>query len=232
MNKWMEVLRVHIDKNYYQRESYRQRQIKDYFSSNSTVKLHIGCGNNRYPGWLNTDISEMACKHGAVYMDAGATFPFPDDSFDYVYSEHLFEHLSYSQAVNMLRECHRVMKPSGVIRIATPNIQFLINLYQNPEDPTNKAYIKWSAEGDGRGPSLPEHAVYVINKFHKAWGHMFIYDEETLSDLMRENGFSNIHRCEISESTEPALQNVEGHFKYMPYVFYQLETMILEGKKL
>ena len=225
----LNAIRERMEKNYYQSDSYRQKQIEDYFSSNSTAKLHIGCGNNRYPGWLNTDISEMACKQGAVYMDAGAEFPFPDDSFNYVYSEHLIEHLSYAQAVNMLRECHRVLKPSGVIRIATPNIRFLVDLYQNPDKPVNKAYIKWSANGGGGGPVFPEHAIFVINKFHRAWGHKYIYDQEALSNLMQENGFSHICRCEIGESTEPALQHVEGHFKYMPYDFYQLETMIIEG---
>lgn len=221
--------RERMDNNYYMSDSYRQKQIEDYFSSNGTAKLHLGCGINRYAGWLNTDIAPDICKLGAVYMDAGASFPFPDDSFDYVYSEHLIEHLSYAQAVNMLRECHRVLKPSGVIRIATPDIRFLIDLYQNPEKPMNKAYIKWSANGGGGSPALPEHAVFVINKFHIAWGHQFIYDQETLSHLMQENGFSHIRRCEIGESTEPALKNVEGHFKYMPYDFYRLETMILEG---
>lgn len=56
-----------------------------------------------------------------------------------------------------------------------------------------------------------------------------IYDHETLSDLMRENGFKDICPSEISKSKHPELNNIEGHFKYMPFDYYELETMIVEA---
>ena len=38
-------------------------------------------------------------------------------------------------------------------------------------------------------------------------------------------------RCEMSKSEHAALNNVEGHFHFMPYDFCCLETMIVEGTK-
>lgn len=128
INKLINSIRYRITLYYHKSGFHRNRRIGAYLNNNPIAKLQIGCGPNLLPGWLNTDISLEDCKQGAVYMNVGEPFPLPDESIDYVYSEHLFEHLTYAQAVNMLRECHRVMKPNGVMRISTPNLVFFIGL--------------------------------------------------------------------------------------------------------
>ena len=125
-------------------EPWRKMRIKRYLKSTKVPKLQIGCCKNVLKGWLNTDIS-LRCLHG-IYLDAGKRFPFPDSSFNYVYSEHLFEHLNYQQGINMLKESYRILKPDGVIRIATPDFQFLLRLYEEPDNPIHKKYIEYSAK--------------------------------------------------------------------------------------
>ena len=127
----------------------------------------------------------------------------------------------------MLKECYRVLKPGGVMRVATPDLRFLLGLYQEPEQSLHKRYIEYSAE---RG-NIPPTAVFVINRFHTAWGHQIVYDKATLSDLLEQNGFKNIRSCEVSQSEHPALNGVEGHFKSLPAEYNQLETMVLEASK-
>ena len=207
---------------------WRRRIIKQYLDSHEVAKLQIGCGRYMIPGWLNTDTSIYICKNGAMYLDAGEPFPLPDNSFDYVFSEHLFEHLDHYQAVNMLKECRRVLKPSGVLRIATPDFLFLTDLYLHPDKPANKSYITWSAQGGGNCKPVPENPLNIINKFHTEWGHKIIYDRQTLTDLLKDNGYKDIRFCSIGNSSHDELKNIEGHFKLMPYEHYQLETMILE----
>lgn len=204
----------------------KKRMIKRYLKNTANPKLQIGFGNNPLPGWWNTGISLEECRAGA-YMDAGKPFPFPDASFDYVYSEHLFEHLTYQQAQNMLKESYRVLKSGGVIRIATPNLHFLLGLYEDPEKPLHKEYIAHTAKNGG----LPPTAVYVINRFHTAWGHQIIYDRETLADALKQNGFHDICSCEVGESKHGDLTGIEGHPKILRPDFNQLETMILEATK-
>ena len=215
----------------FQSSFWRNRIIRPYLSTHEIARLQIGCGPYRLDGWLNTDIDIEACKAGALYLDAGEAFPFPDNTFDCIYSEHLFEHLRHEQAVNMLRECHRVLKPAGTIRIATPDFHFLEDLYLHPEKPLNRRYIDWSASGGGGGRPMPPDALHVINKFHTSWGHRIIYDRETLTKMLEEHGFANVRSCETGRSSVPELNNVEAHFNYLPYDFYQLETMILEAGK-
>lgn len=220
-----------IKRSYYKAGFHRNRQIRAYLEHNPIAKLQIGCGPNLLPGWLNTDISLNACKKGVVYMSAGEPFPLPDSSIDYVYSEHVFEHLTYSDAVNMLRECHRVLKPQGVIRISTPDLRFLIDLYQNPSDPLNERFINWSANGGAGGAIIPAAPAYVISKFHTTWGHKIIYDYDTLATLLQQFGFSDICQCELSQSKHAELQDVERHHLVHSIEFYKLQTMILEATK-
>jgi predicted SAM-dependent methyltransferase len=59
-------------------------------------------------------------SEGTVFLDATTPFPFDCGTFDYIYCEHMIEHISWQKGQTMLRECHRVLKPRGVMRIATP----------------------------------------------------------------------------------------------------------------
>ena len=205
---------------------FRMRRIKKYLKSADDKKLQIGCGPYPLKGWLNTGISLKECWYGA-YLDAGKPFPFQEDTFNYVYSEHLFEHLTYQQAVNMLKESYRVLKPGGIFRIATPDLKFLLRLYKEPEKPIHKDYIEYSAKA-GKVPPMP---VFVISRFHTEWGHQIIYDKETLTKLLMDVGFTDIVSCEVGKSEHKALNGVEGHFKELGEDFNNLETMILEAKK-
>ena len=206
---------------------WRRREINKYLCKHEVAKLQIGCGRYSLEGWSNTDFLTNLRKGSPIYMDAGKPFPIPDASFDYVYSEHLFEHLTYPQALNMLKECHRVLKPNGVLRIATPNLQFLVDLYLHPEKDLNKKYIEFNAKRSG----LPSMPVYTVNYFHTTWGHKIIYDPETLTRILEETGFKDIRQCEVSKSDHAALCNVEQHIKFLKYEFNILEKMVLEARR-
>ena len=65
-------------------------------------KLQLGAGGNNVPGWLNTDIDVGSNQ---AYVDATKPFPFSDGSINYVFSEHVIEHLTYEQGLGMLKEC-------------------------------------------------------------------------------------------------------------------------------
>ena len=204
----------------------RKWKVRKYLRNTQEPKLQIGSGTNPLQDWLNTGISLRESWTG-VYMDVGKPFPLPDDTFDYVFSEHVFEHLTYSQAMNMLKESYRVLRPGGVIRLATPDLQFLLGLYLEREKPIHKDYIEYSAKEGG----IPATPVFVINRFHISWGHKIIYDKDTLADLLKQVGFKDICWCEVSQSTHLALQNVERHFTILPAEFNRLETMIVEATK-
>lgn len=208
---------------------WRKRRIKKYLESHNETKLQIGCGGNLLFEWLNTDISLHICRRGAIYMDAGKPFPLPDRSIDYIYSEHIFEHLTEEQGLCMLKECRRVLKKDGVVRLATPNFCFLLDLYNNAQDPLINEYILWSTR-TFLGTDTLFSPIFVINNFHTNWGHRIIYDFHTLKSQFLKAGFNNVYLCNIGESRYKAFLNIEHHQYCIPAKFNELETMVVEAK--
>lgn len=208
--------------------------FKKYLKNTEIKKLQIGCGYNLLDGWLNTDLTYKKGEIG--FLDASKTFPFENDSFDYIYSEHIFEHLNFKQELNMLTECFRILKPKGVMRLATPNMQFLFDLYLNPNDDINKEYIDWSLENFlPKIKTVLEHTkgieIYVINNFFRDWDHQIIHTEKSLFELLKTSGYKKIKRCETGQSEISLLQNLENHENIVGERFNKLETLIMEAQK-
>jgi predicted SAM-dependent methyltransferase len=196
-----------------------------YFAEAKQPKLHIGCGQNIRPGWLNTDNFPKA--HGAMHLDATRRFPFPDSVFDYAFSEHMIEHVPYADGFSMLKECRRVLKPGGRIRLSTPDFAFLMDLTRADRSDLQRAYITWTAKK--YFPDAPhDNPMFVINNFVREWGHTFIYDERTLREALAEAGFTDITRCQLQQSTDKALCGLE-YEERMPAGFLNLETITFEA---
>src|SRR6266513_279915 len=75
----------------------RERQIERYFHNNPVRKLQLGTSDSPMVGWLNTDV--LPASREVVYLDATRLFPFKDNTFDYVFSEHMIEHIEYQSAL-------------------------------------------------------------------------------------------------------------------------------------
>ncbi len=205
----------------------RRIKIKNYLKDSNIPKLQLGSGLNILDGWLNTD--QVPSKN-TIFLNVKKPFPFEDGVFHYMFCEHLIEHLSYSEGEFMLQECFRSLKPGGKIRIATPDLRFLIELYNAEKNETQKQYIAWAAGlflSDIKDPT----DTFVINNFFRSWGHKFIYDFKTLSNSLSRAGFVKIIGCSVSNSEDDNLKNVESHGKQIPEKFNKLETMIIEAEK-
>jgi predicted SAM-dependent methyltransferase len=203
--------------------------IESYLQTQTLPRLHIGCGDNLLQGWLNSDFP--ARSPAVLELDATRTFPFRDGAFSYVYSEHMIEHVPYAGGASMLKECHRVLKPGGKIRISTPDLRFLIDLYLAGDRRTalQNNYIKWATDTFQRGAPGYD-PVFVINNFVRDWGHVFIYDEKILRYTLEQAGFRQIERVELNTSADEALRNLEFEPR-LPPGFLRLETMTLEATR-
>lgn len=187
----------------------RKSKIKKYINSQITKKLHIGAGPNILPGWLNTNIIPLTQED--IFLDASRRFPFDDNSFDYIFSEHQIEHLNYMQGLIMLKECFRVLKPDGKIRITTPDLESFINLYKNPGE-IEKAYIDYTIKR--LFPELEQNKkIFVLNNLFTNFGHRFIYDKNTLETNLKTTGFVDIKFYAQGKTEEKVFKDIEGHPK-------------------
>ncbi len=218
----MELLLAFITKR-----PFRSRFIKKYLDSHEVRKLHLGAGPSALPGWLSTDIT---FGDSNLYLNATQTFPFEDNTFDYVYSEHMIEHIPWHNGLFMLKECRRILKPKGTIRIATPDLEVLIGLYVNKSDTVAAKYIEWITDRYLSNVNTYKGS-FVINNAFRSWGHQFLYDGDLLELAMQEAGLTNIRRYSLGESNDANLKGIESHGKNINNNEMALfETMILEGE--
>jgi predicted SAM-dependent methyltransferase len=204
-----------------------KKLLQRYLTRESVHKLHIGCGDRRLDGWLNSDF--MPPTRDIFQLDATRVFPFPDSSFHFVYSEHMIEHISYTAGENMLAECYRVLKAGGRLRIATPNLAFLIQLYGDHKSSLQEDYVAWAQQSFVPFPTNCPDA-FVINNFVRAWDHQFIYDEGALIEAIQNAGFHSVRAYPVNCSDTIELEGLEGE-RNLPPGFYRLETMVLEAQK-
>lgn len=101
------------------------------------VLLDLGCGSGwflesmRAQGWstYGVEISEAAAALGQkakglqILCGTLEQAKFPPEFFDYVRSNHSFEHISCPNET--LEEIHRILKPGGKVLIGVPNIDGL-----------------------------------------------------------------------------------------------------------
>lgn len=204
--------------------------IARYLRENTVRKLQIGAGPTKSPDWLVTDI-DVKLRRRTIYLDGTKRFPIPDASIDYVFSEHMIEHIPYPAACAMLKECFRVIKPGGRIRLATPDLDKYMDLRTRDLSEVQRAYIEWNTK-TFLPPDTPVAPIFVINNQFRNYGHQFLFDETCLRDAISKAGFVDIKRMPIGESNDPQLTLVEKHGINMGNeAMTAFETMVLEACK-
>ncbi|NBW21092.1 MAG: methyltransferase domain-containing protein [Caulobacteraceae bacterium] len=80
------------------------------------MKLNLGCGGNILQGWENHDSD----------LDISKPLPHEDNSIDFIFAEHVCEHLTTPDVVRFFMEAYRILKDGGTIRIAVPSVVITI----------------------------------------------------------------------------------------------------------
>ncbi len=89
--------------------------------------LNLGCGHRYHKDWTNVDF--VSTGEGVIAHNLLRGIPFPNNQFDVAYHSHVLEHFSKESAPIFLKECFRVLKPGGLIRIAVPDLEQIAREY-------------------------------------------------------------------------------------------------------
>lgn len=205
----------------------QKEKISEYLADSNAPKLHIGAQGNPITGWMNTDI--LPKSNDIIYLDATQPFPLASESFDYIFSEHMIEHINFSEANQMVSECYRVLKKKGKIRIATPNVKAMVALFEERLSPEQTDYINHMKPFNSKG--LPTDPVYAINQMFYGFHHRFIHSQESLTYLLESKGFGSITYPGIRKSSDNNLSNLEQHANEIGEVFNRIETIVVEATK-
>lgn len=150
------------------------------------MKLNLGCGTKRMPGFVNVDVrynpnpvtdANKVFTDPDVIDDITVLSKFEDNSVDLIYSCHVFEHFKKFERMDVLRRWFQVIKPGGTIRLAVPDFEAVAYAYVNKIVPLEKL---WSAlSGSQRHP-------YDF--------HYHCYDFDHLKEDLEAAGFVGVRR--------------------------------------
>lgn len=172
--------------------------VSKFIAPGEPVRLHVGCGTNVKPGWVNVDRGGDA----DLVMDVRGGLPFDDYSCDLIYSEHFLEHLIYpGESIPFLKECRRVLKGDGRIEIGVPDSRYVVeSCLSDPVDPhflaaaelNNWRYTKSCRTG----------FEYINYHFRLDEQHKFAFDFTTLKLHLEDAGFRDVHQRDVDPNLD------------------------------
>jgi len=130
--------------------------------------------------------------HRFVYHNLKYGIPLPDSSVDFIFSSHMLHHLYRDDALKLLREAVRVLKPGGTMRIAVPDLEMIMALYR-----------------DGKREQALEYFFYSKAPRSNLSRRYYQYDFTLLKNLMDEAGLRNVRRCKFHEGKVPDLDQLD-----------------------
>jgi predicted SAM-dependent methyltransferase len=204
-------------------------------SANKELKINIGCGLSGAPGWCNIDNSPTIplsrLKLGRLLFrtpawpkdvrrhDVKKGLPFADQSVSCIYSSHTFEHFSWAESLAVAKECYRVLRPGGVLRVVVPDLQLIAREYLGDSDPmASHRFVD---------RLLLSHTIHDL--FHRGAHHSQMFDESSLIALLRQAGFeqpavSNFMQSRIADITLIELEQRKHESLYVESVRQETVT--------
>jgi len=167
------------------------------------LKLNVGCGTDYKEGWVNIDNnSDNNIEKLDLNWDLRNPLPFTDSSVDYIFNEHFMEHLTVEEGQKSVKDFMRVLKPGGVLRIATPDLRVSVDLYNNPDWKKHPFITRF-------GLDFVQTPAELLNMGFSWWGHKWVYDYEELVRRLKETGVEKITKQELRKSSHKALCDLE-----------------------
>ena len=197
------------------------------------TRINIGCGQTPTDGWKNFDNSfslrlskipflpdmlhrlrflegsqfqfiKFARENHIEYGDATKGLPLQEESCEVVYSSHMLEHLDRNGADKFLKEAYRVLRPSGIIRIAVPDIKKQIEQYNQSGDAD--AFVEATHMCVPRPTSVAQRVrLLLVGTRHHQW----MYDGNSLSRLLQRNGFIETEVVPVGQTNIPEPESLD-----------------------
>lgn len=185
---------VIIDDKETERES-----VEDHLpESDGNIKLNLGSHYQQYHhGWTNVDIlglhdSGKALRTKFMQYDVTKKVREEDNTVECIIASHLIEHLNKKNGKKLVEECYRVLKPGGVLRLATPDPRIIASKY------LDGSISDFAIFNVGVSDDEADNAQSFWNLIVP--GHKVIHDSVSLKNLLEEAGFINVHVMEFNQS--------------------------------
>ncbi len=82
------------------------------------MKVNLGCGHDKRPGWLNVDSRKDA--HPDLVADLEKKLPIESNAAEEIALIHVVEHVT--DPISLIDECYRILKKGGKLEVVTPHV--------------------------------------------------------------------------------------------------------------
>ncbi len=168
------------------------------------IKLNVGSGSDYREGWVNCDFVDTSFydkdtkkQKVDVIFNFKFGWPFKENSVDYVLMREVFEHVNRHDAVHLLQEAYRILKPGGKMEITVPPAEKQMKLFLGVMNrPTSmdefknaheRPYNPWKALDDLAGGTIK--TVVNDKDIGDAMSHKAFYSISMLQMLTESFGF-------------------------------------------
>jgi len=142
------------------------------------LKLHLGCGTNKLPGWVNID-SVKECQPDLIH-DVSYILPYEDLSVDEILAEDLLEHFDKYLRFIVFYNWTRVLKVGGKITLQVPNFKKILFKYFKFGFDNFVDFIF--------GENMWRSEIYLGHFGNHKWG----YSEKSFADFVRYFGIGQV----------------------------------------
>jgi len=146
------------------------------------VLIHLGCGEKNDSRWINIDA--LPFPHVHYIQDVTNLSNLSSNISDIIYASHTLEHTSHRKTIYVLKEWRRVLKTGGILRLAVPDFDKIINIYRE-ENNNMKKIIEPLMGGQD----------YKYN-FHYS-----MFNKEYLTDILHQAGFIKVEEWNPKTAT-------------------------------
>lgn len=165
-------------------------------------RLHLGCGERVIDGFIHVDARSL--PNVDVVTPLEHLTMFEDNSAALIYASHVLEHFSRHHVSAVLAEWRRVLSPGGILRLAVPDFEKLVEVYLQT----------------GRNLEVVLGPL-VGRQDHPFNFHYMIFDARKLTSLLLEVGFLEVrpwdwrrtehaHVDDYSQSYYPHMEKETG----------------------
>lgn len=141
------------------------------------LKLHLACGLDYQPGYINVDLYPLEGAQIDAQYDA-RVLPYGDNSVDEIRAFHIIEHFDWWEGQRALTEWYRALKPGGRLWLETPDFLSSCQAFVNGDiNVRNSLYGHFFA------------TPWIEGQTHK-----FLFTEEQLVCQLQWVGFRVINR--------------------------------------
>jgi predicted SAM-dependent methyltransferase len=177
--------------------------------------IEFAAFKTKHPAGLGTDLvglhtPTMTTEPGQLYradstsyftqLDISEKLPFGGGCVDWVYAEHLIEHVPLLVAIRWLTEVRRILTPGGLLRITTPDLSKYALGYVTGDSFFAKQRRRLHIMRFG--PPMPERPAFMFNQIFYLYGHRWLYDLDELRYVLARAGFASpVQACAYRAGT-------------------------------